>query len=122
MSKIKYKEFTKEEENIYDNAITDIRDNIKKGMKFEDACNAVKVDDDDLKLIILEDFLKITVAELHYTHRKTIDEIAKELDIPVQSVALTHKRMLDDIMNTQKGNLCLDAPEKLVLPKVKGNA
>ena len=122
MSKIKYKEFTKEEENVYDNAITDIRDNIKKGMKFEDACNAVKVDDDDLKLIILEDFLKIKVAELHYTHRKTIDEIAKELDIPVQSVALTHKRMLDDIMNTQKGNLCLDDPEKLGFPKVKGNA
>jgi hypothetical protein len=122
MSKIKYKEFTKEEENIYDNAITEIRDNIKKGMKFEDACSSVNVEDDDLKLIILEDFLKITIADMHYTHRKTIDEIAEELDIPVQSVALTHKRMLDDIMNTQKGNLELDDPETLGFPKPKGNA
>ena len=122
MSRVKYKEFTKEEENIYDIAITEIRDNIKKGMKFEDACSSVKVDDDDLKLIILEDFLKITVAEMHYTHRKTIAEIAEELDIPVKSVALTNKRMLDDIMNTQKGNLGLDDPETVGFPKPKGNA
>jgi hypothetical protein len=122
MSKVNYKEFTKEEEKIYDSAIEEIRSNLKKGMKFEDACSSVKVDNDELKLIVLEDFLKITVAEMHYTSRKTFEEIAEELDIPLQSVALTHKRMLDDIMNTQKGNLGLDDPETLGLSKPHGNA
>lgn len=122
MSKVNYKEFTKEEEKIYDCAIGEIRNNLKKGMKFEDACSSVNVDNDDLKLIILEDFLKITVAEMHYTSRKTFEEIAEELDIPLRSVALTHKRMLDDIMNTQKGNLGLDDPEALGFSKPHGNA
>ncbi|UCG77845.1 MAG: hypothetical protein JSV21_09755 [Nitrospirota bacterium] len=122
MSEVKYKEFTKEEEEIYDKAIAEIKDNIEKGVKFEEACNMVEVKDEELKHLILEDFLKITVAELHFTQRKTMEEIAKELDIPVQSVVLTYKRMLNDIMNTHKGNLGLGTPDGPDLTGPAGNA
>lgn len=122
MSEVKYKEFTKKEEKIYDSAIENIRANLKKGMKFEDACNAITVKDEALKLIILEDFLKITIAEMHFQNRKTFEEIAEELEVPLQSIKITHQKMLKDIMNTHKGKLGLDNPESLGFQGPEGNA
>lgn len=122
MSEVKYKEFTKKEEKIYDQAIEEIRKNLRKGMKFQDACNAIDVKDEDLKLIILDDFLKITIAEKHFTLRKTFKEIADELDVPLQAIRVAHQRMLEDIMNTNKGKFGLDDPSTLGLERPKGNA
>jgi len=122
MSKVKYKEFSREEEKIYDRAIEEIRQNLKRGMRFEDACNAIDVKDDELKMLILEDFLKITIAEKHYTERKTFDEIAEELDVSPDIIKRTYQIMLDDIMNTHKGKFGLDDPEALGFSQPKGNA
>ncbi len=91
-------------------------------MDFEVACNAVKVKDDDLKLLILEDFLKITIAEKYFSERKTFDEIAKELNVDKDIIIRTYNIMLDDIMNTQKNKLDLGKPEDLGINPPKGNA
>ncbi|RMD58756.1 MAG: hypothetical protein D6828_02405, partial [Nitrospirae bacterium] len=56
-----YKEFSPEEEKIYDQAINELRDYIKRGLSFPEACEALNVKDKHLKYFIIEDFLKIMI-------------------------------------------------------------
>lgn len=122
MGKIKYKEFTKEEEKIYDASIELIKKNMKSGMSMDQACDAIEVKDGELKAIIADDFLKITIADMHHAKGKSFDAIAKELKIPMERIIIAYGQMIDDIINTNQGKFGFSDPESLGFSGPKGNA
>ncbi len=102
MDDFKFKEFSKEEAQIYDWAVEKLRSAIKETNNFDDACKMVKLPDSELKDFILVDFLKICIAELHYEQGKTMEQVANKLSVPLNRVMDTHREMVAEIEATAK--------------------
>ncbi|GBE00449.1 hypothetical protein BMS3Abin07_02500 [bacterium BMS3Abin07] len=122
MSKNRYKEFSEKEGQIYDKAIEEIRGNIKNGMGFEEACKSIDVKDEELRSIVKDDFLKITIADMHYSQGKSFEDIAKATNKPTNEIILTFNRMLDDVMHSNKTDLGFDNMESSEFTGHHGNA
>lgn len=97
MSDVIYKQYSDEESRIYDTAVAKIRNGLKSGLSFREACSAVDVADEDLKRLIADDVLKITLAEMHFGLGTPIPQIAETLKIPMKDLNLAIAEMLDDV-------------------------
>ncbi|MGO9379070.1 MAG: hypothetical protein ACLPN1_14140 [Dissulfurispiraceae bacterium] len=96
MAGVKYKEYSPEEDRIYNESISKIREGMKNGIPFEEACQTIEVADDELKRFILDDALKIMIAELHYGKRMNLEEVARTLNVPMGKVSVASLEMLED--------------------------
>ncbi len=100
--KITYRQFTEEEDAIYKKSIEIIRSNICNGVKFDLACEFIPVDDPVLKGLIIDDALKIEIAELHYGKRIPLRDVAKHLGIPMERLLRTTTEMMEDVVRTSE--------------------
>jgi hypothetical protein len=97
MGEFKYKEYTEEENRIYNEAMDKIMRGLEDGLSFHDACSAAPVADEELKAFILDDALKILIATMHYTKGTPLDEVAALLNVSVEIVDKANREMLDDV-------------------------
>jgi hypothetical protein len=97
MPEFLFKEFTPEEDRIYEEAVNKFREAIAGGRTLRQAYESYAVADKDLEKMIQADFLKILIAERHFALGQPLDEIAGSLDIPVDLVKHTHDRMLQEV-------------------------
>lgn len=95
-----YKNFSEEESRIYRENIEMIRSNIGDGVKFDLACEFIAVDDKELKDMIIDDALKIEIAELHYGKRIPLIDISKKLGVGMERLLKANNEMMEDIVNT----------------------
>lgn len=100
--KVNYKQFTEEEDSIYKKSIEVIRSNISNGVKFDLACDFVTVDDLELKGLIIDDALKIEIAELHYGKRVPLMDVAKKLGVPMDRLLRANTEMMEDVVKTSE--------------------
>jgi hypothetical protein len=98
--KVKYKQFTEEEDRIYRQNIESIRSNLRNGVKFDLACEFVTTDDRELKTMIVDDALKIEIAEFHYGKNLTLAEVSRILGVPMERLLKANSEMIEDIVNT----------------------
>jgi hypothetical protein len=96
MAGVKYKEYSPEEDKIYNESIAKIREGMKNGLAFGEACQVIDVADEELKEFILDDALKIMIAELHYGKGMTLEEVARILNLPMGKVSVASLEMLQD--------------------------
>ncbi len=96
MGAVKYKEYSPEEDRIYTEAIAKIREEMKNGLTFDKACNTISVAGEELREFILDDALKIMIAELHYGKGMPLQEVAKTLNVPMAKVSVASLEMLED--------------------------
>jgi hypothetical protein len=122
MSGIQFKEFSDEEGRIYEESIGKIKENMKKGMSLDDACNAIEVKDEELKRLIGEDFLKITIAEMHYSQHLPLEAVSKELNVPLARIQKTHRMMIEEVMQAEATKFGSLSPESLGFTGPEGNA
>ncbi len=97
MENLKYKEYTEEENLIYDEAISKIKEGLKNGLKFNEACSIVNIEDAEFKRLILDDALKIMIADMHYTKGMTLKQVADTLRVPIIAVDRANNEMLEDV-------------------------
>ncbi|MEW6066900.1 MAG: hypothetical protein AB1610_01180 [Nitrospirota bacterium] len=97
MENVTYKEYSEEENRIYNEAITKILEGLKNGLNFSDACNMADVKEKGLKGFIEDDVLKIVIAEMHYVQGSSLKEIADKLSISVGDLNKANSEMLEDI-------------------------
>lgn len=97
MEDFTYKEYTAEETRIYNEALPKIIAGIKSGLKFHDACETLNIADKKLKEFIMDDALKIIIAELHYTQGYSLQEVADTLSVPAETIQKANGEMLEDI-------------------------
>jgi len=96
MGNVKYKKYSPEEDRIYSESIAAIREEMKKGLTFDKACDTINVEDEELKKFILDDALKIMIAEMHYGKGVSLGEVAAALNIPMSKVSVASLEMLED--------------------------
>ncbi len=97
-----YKEFSKEEEEIYDREINNLRELIKKGMTLPSACDRIQTEDPEMRQIIKDDILKIMIAELHYEKKMSFKDISLLLDVEMDDIIKANEIMIEDVMHTIK--------------------
>lgn len=101
MENFRYKEYSPEENKIYNLALPLILEGVKNGLSFNDACDRVEVENKELKEFIVDDALKIIIAELHYVQRFSLQEVADLLEISTAIVNKANEEMIEDIENSE---------------------
>jgi len=96
MVDVKYKEYSPNEDRIYNESIARIREGMKNGLQFGEACQSIDVADEELKGFILDDALKIMIAELHYGKGMTLEEVSSYLNVPMARISVSSLEMLED--------------------------
>ncbi len=97
MPEFSFKQFTPEEDKIYEDAVNAFREAIAAGKKLKEAYASHAIADDELRSIIQADFLKILIAERHFAKREPLDALALSLGVSLDLVTDTMKRMLQEV-------------------------
>jgi hypothetical protein len=113
-----FKEFTPEEDRIYTEAVTKYREAIAAGKTLRDAYESTSIADKALEKMIQADFLKIMIAERHFSRKQPLETVAKDLDVSIELVKHTYGRMLQEVgvsaanqFGKEFGDLNPDAPK-----------
>ena len=101
MPEFSIKQFTAEEDRIYEEAVSSYRGALAAGKKLKDAYATYAIGDAELRSIVQADFLKILIAERHFGKREPLETIGKELDVPLEVLQQTLARMLQEVGATQ---------------------
>ncbi len=97
MPEFTFREFTPEEDKIYEDAVNAFREALAAGKKLKEAYESHAIADEGLRSIIQADFLKILIAERHFAKREPLDALALSLGISLDLVTDTMKRMLQEV-------------------------
>ena len=100
MDDIRYKEYTEEENVIYNEAMDGIMKALKNGMKFDEACSAVHIEDEELRGYIEDDAIKIVIADMHYMKGCSLQEVADALEVSLEKVKRANAEMVQDVGTT----------------------
>ncbi|MBF0566247.1 MAG: hypothetical protein HQK89_13505 [Nitrospirae bacterium] len=100
MGDVSYKQYTKEENGVYYKAIDTLRASLAAGMKFDEACDGLRVDNEELRMFIVDDFLKICIAEMHYGKGIELVELSKLLGVSEERIQAAKRDMEEDIQNS----------------------
>jgi hypothetical protein len=92
-----YKEYTEEESRIYNEAMDSIIEGLQNGLSFDDACQHVQIEDKRLKEFIMDDALKIMIADIHFNKGLSLEHISSVLNVPLDVVKRAQVEMLEDI-------------------------
>lgn len=89
--------FKTETNKAYEQAVAKIRDGLARGLDFDSACAAIDVEDEKLRKSIIDDMLKVLIAEEHFDKGIPIDEMAKRLKISSVRLESAKIEMLEDV-------------------------
>lgn len=98
---IDYKNFDEEEDRIYRKNLEMIRSSVGSGVKFDLACEFVSVEDQELRDLIVDDALKVHIAEMHYGKGLPLPDISKSLGVSMERLLKANAEMMEDVINTQ---------------------
>jgi hypothetical protein len=97
MPEVSFKEYTPEEDRIYEEAVKKYREALGAGKKLKEVYDSYSITDTELRSIIQADFLKILIAERHFSKRETLESVAADLGVPLHLVKDTFARMLQEV-------------------------
>ena len=97
MPEFSFKQFTPEEDKIYEDAVNAFREAIAAGKKLKEAYDSHAIADPELRSIIQADFLKILIAERHFAKREPLDALSLSLGVSLDLVTDAMKRMLQEV-------------------------
>jgi hypothetical protein len=108
MPQFTFKEFTPEEDRVYEEAVNKYREAISAGKKLKEAYDSYAIGDAELRSLIQADFLKIMIAERHFNKNESLEQIADALGAPSELVRDTHARMLQEVGMTAADEFARD--------------
>ncbi len=97
MSKAWYDDLPEKQGQMYDESVRRIKNAVEKSMSFEQAASLVDVEDERLKAAIVDDALKVLIAEMHFARKKTVEEVAKALKLSPELITKARAEMLGEV-------------------------
>lgn len=86
-------------DKTYEQAVAKMREGLEQGLDFDSASASVHIEDKGLKKQILDDMLKVIIAEEHFTKSVPLSKLAKKLNIPLEQLKSAKQEMLEDVKN-----------------------
>lgn len=84
-------------DRIYEHAFARIRAGLAQGLDFDSASDGIDVSDEELRKTIVDDMLKVMIAEEHFAKRVSLEVLAARLKIPADRLAKAKHEMFEDI-------------------------
>ena len=97
MEDFQYKEYTEEESRIYNEAMDNIMAALQKGSSFDEACASVDIADSELKGFVVDDALKVLIADIHYAKNLPLEHIADTFKVSMDIINKANKEMMQDV-------------------------
>ncbi len=97
MEDFQYKEYTEEESRIYNKAMDNIIAALQKGLSFDEACAGVDIADSVLKEFIVDDALKVLIADIHYAKKLPLQHVADTFKISMDIINKANMEMMLDV-------------------------
>jgi hypothetical protein len=97
MGDFTYKVYTEEETQIYHESMDKIMKGLEKGLSFHESCSGIIIKDEQLKGFILDDALKIMIADIHYKKGLSLQHVADALQVSIDTINKANAEMLEDI-------------------------
>jgi hypothetical protein len=113
MGDFTYKEYTKEETAIYHEAMDTIMKGLEQGLGFYESCSGISIKDEELKGFILDDALKIMIADMHYNKGLSLAHVADALQVSIDTINKANAEMLEDIEISAIAEFKMDNPQGL---------
>jgi hypothetical protein len=92
-----YDDLKDDDAKFYEESINRIRKGVEQGMTFEQAVSLVEVKDDQLKAAIIDDALKVLIAEMHFVARKPMEDVAKKLRLSKDALMKARQEMIESV-------------------------
>ena len=89
--------FETEADKAYRDSFVKIRAGLEQGLGFDEACKAIEVKDAVLRKQIIDDMLKVILAEEHFAKHVPLEDIAKRLKVSVEFIEAIKQIMFHDI-------------------------
>ena len=89
--------FTAEEERLHEAGFAAIGEGLAAGLDFEKACAGIEATDAELRRVIADDFLKVTIAQRHFQGAESISDIAEAFRMPAERVETARREMLAEV-------------------------
>jgi deoxyhypusine synthase len=93
-------DFKSETIKEYEKASAKIREGLAAGLDFDTACAAIEVQDEGLRKSIIDDMLKVIIAEEHFGKNVRLDELAKKMNVSFERLEAAKTSMLEDVRDT----------------------
>lgn len=89
--------FTPDEERQHEAGFAAIREGLAAGLDFTKASELVAAADPDLRRIIIDDYLKVTIAQRNFQGGESTADIAASLGISIERVEFARREMLAEV-------------------------
>ena len=109
MKDFTYKDYTEEETEIYNAAMDKIMEGLEQGLPFTESCEHAIVEDEQLRRFIIDDALKIMIADIHYKRGLSLGHVADALRVSIDTINKANTEMLEDIEISASG-MCTIGP------------
>lgn len=86
-----------DDDRLHTQALEQVMRLVKEGKPWDKVVAGLRLDDAELKAIVLDDFLKIALADRHFNKKQGLKEISKELRIPMDTLLATKQSMIDEV-------------------------
>lgn len=92
--------FITETDVAYKKAVAEIRKGLEQGLDFDKASEAIQVESEELKKHIIEDMLKVIIAEEHFSKNIPLDKLSEALGVTLERLETAKKSMLEDVKDS----------------------
>jgi hypothetical protein len=82
---------------VYEKALSKVRMGLEEGLGFDSACEGIDVEDKALREQIVDDLLKVLIAEEHFSKRVPLPDLAKRLHVSEVRLESAKESMLQEI-------------------------
>jgi hypothetical protein len=90
-------EFTDEESRIHHAGFKIIHDGLAAGLDFDTACTGLKVIDPEMRRVIIDDYLKLAIAEAHFQDKHPLEDVATHLRCPIERLETARSEMMAEV-------------------------
>jgi hypothetical protein len=89
--------FSPEQDKVYDSVIAHLTEGVAKGLPWKKVADSVQMNDKKFKAVILDDFLKITIAQRHFQGGEGLKQVAKSLKVPMDLLIELRAAMIEEV-------------------------
>lgn len=89
--------FSEEDDRVYEQAMQWIEARLQAGESWPQVAAQLPVADPELRAIICDDFIKITLAKRHFQLHESLKQVAKSLRLPLAQLIAAKESMLKEV-------------------------
>lgn len=93
--------YSDEDNRLYDQAMAAIDQAMKNGLGWDKASKSLgMVADEEFRRVILDDYVKITLATRHFQNSENLKKIAKATGLPMDLLVRSKQEMIQEVEET----------------------